>query len=220
MPTIQHSVKEYIRNRPFLEEALQRGIINHAALAEQLLPYLEKQLNKSVKFSAVNMAIRRAAEQVKQHQYSQAKFAKTTAILLRSGLTEVTFINDNRVHDLIKQVYGFVDFSQGDYLTMIQGSYEVAIITNEYHEKKIKSLFPKPLHKKSLGSLSSLTIKLTPSDFEVVGLFYLCVRALNWENINIVEIVSTLTEMTFIVSEADAARTFAILSQLIKTHSN
>ena len=39
-------------------------------------------------------------------------------------------------------------------------------------------------------------------------------RAFNWENINIVDIVSTFTGMTFIVKEDDTAKAFNILKKL------
>ena len=54
---------------------------------------------------------------------------------------------------------------------------------------------------------------------ETVGLFYIVTRALNWENINIVDIVSTLTEMTFIINESDTPKAFNALKRLIEQNS-
>ena len=43
MPTIQHIVQDIIRKRPFLQEALSRGIVNNAALSEELIPKTKKE---------------------------------------------------------------------------------------------------------------------------------------------------------------------------------
>ena len=43
MVTIAKIVEKQIEEKPFLQEALSRGIINNAALAEQLIPIVEKK---------------------------------------------------------------------------------------------------------------------------------------------------------------------------------
>ena len=66
-----------------------------------------------------------------------------------------------------------------------------------------------------MENLSSLTLNIPESSIETIGLFYIVTRALNWENINIIDIVSTYTEMTFIVKEEDTARSFNALKRLL-----
>ena len=39
-----------LEDKPFIQEALARGIVNHAALAESLIPGIERELKKEVKF--------------------------------------------------------------------------------------------------------------------------------------------------------------------------
>ncbi|MBU1849748.1 MAG: hypothetical protein KKH40_03400, partial [Nanoarchaeota archaeon] len=63
--------------------------------------------------------------------------------------------------------------------------------------------------------LSSITINLSEESLEDIGLFYTVTRALNWENINLIDIVSTYTEMTYIIKEEDVAKAFNTLSKLI-----
>ena len=74
MVTIAHLIEKVIEEKPFLQEALSRGIINNAALAEELKPLIEKEMKKKVKFSAVNMAIRRLSEKLKGTFIQKAKF--------------------------------------------------------------------------------------------------------------------------------------------------
>mgnify|MGYP002067770097 CR=1 FL=1 len=218
MVTIAHLVENSIRQRPFLQEALSRGIVNNAALAEELIPQIEKELGKPVKFSAVNLAIRRLNEKLGQTFIRKAKFDKDSDIMIRSDLVEITVYKED-VQEFLKKVYDVVDLRKGDFLTITQGLNEVMIITNKKNEHKITELFPKKLIKKLFRNLSSLTINIPPEAVGTIGLFYIVTRALNWENINITDIVSTFTEMTYIVDEKDTARAFNVLKKLIEENN-
>ena len=216
MVTVSHLVEKIIEQKPFIQEALSNGIINNAALADQMLPEIEKELKKKVKFSAVNMAIRRLSEKLEQSFISKAKFDKNSDITLKSNLIEITVYKMEDSQEYIKELYSLVDIKGGDFLTITQGLHELMIITNEKYEKKILEMFPNKLIKKSIKNLSSITINIPEESIETIGLFYIVTRALNWENINIVDIVSTFTEMTFIIKEEDTARSFNVLKELIK----
>jgi len=194
---VAHLVEKIIEQKPFLQESLSRGIVNNAALAEELRPQIEKELKKKVKFSAVNMAIRRLSEKLKETFIEKAKFDINCDITIKSDLVEITIFNIADIQKYIKELYDTIDFEDGDFLTITQGLHEVMIITNKKYQKDISQLFPTKNIKKIIKSLCSLTIKVPINAFETVGLFYVSTRALSWENISIVDIVSTLTEMTF-----------------------
>lgn len=219
MVTISHLVEEIIKQKPFIQEALSKGIINNAALAEELKPQIEKELKKKIKFSAVNMAIRRLSEKLEKTFIKKAKFDKDSDIIIRSNLIEITIFKIEDIQKSIKEIYNIVDIRKGDFLTITQGLHEVMIITNKKYEKRITDLFPPRTIKKMIKNLSSLTINIPIESVETIGLFYIVTRSLNWENINIVDIVSTLTEMTFIIKDDDTSRAFDTLKKLIESNS-
>jgi aspartokinase len=219
MVTIAHLVEKIIEQKPFLQEALNRGIINNDALAEQLLPQIEKELKKKVKFSAVNMAIRRLSEKLKSSYIEKVAFDKNCDITVKSDLIEIIIFNVTDIEKYIKQIYGIVDYTNGDYLTVTLGLHEIMIIANKKYEKQVLKLFTQNKIKKIINDLSSLTIKVPINAYETVGLFYMCTRALTWENVSIVEIISTLTEMTFIVKDENTAQSFETLKKVIKSSS-
>ena len=43
MVTIAHLVHNYLEGKPFLADVLARGLLNYAALAEEVQPSLEKE---------------------------------------------------------------------------------------------------------------------------------------------------------------------------------
>ena len=65
-------------------------------------------------------------------------------------------------------------------------------------------------------SLVALTIIFTADDFvHTPGVVFNAVRKLAWNNINIYEIVSTMTELTFILSKRDSMKAYDVLQELL-----
>lgn len=217
MVTISHLVENYVRKKPFLEDALSKGIINYAYLAASMKPDIEKELRKPVKTSAIMMALRRVSESLKKEHISPALVMfKETDLTLKSGLFEMTVIKSPRIIECLKKAYGLADFSKGDFLTITHGLYEMTIISSDKYKPEIQKIFENEKIVLTGDNLASLTVKLPVESIETMGLFYVVTKSLNWENINIVEIVSTLTEMTFILKEDDVARAFNTIKLLIK----
>ncbi len=219
MSTIARVVEKIIEEKPFLQEALSRGIVNHAALAEEIIPEIEKELKKKIKFSAVNMAIRRLSEKLNKTFIARTKFDKYSDITIKSDLVSVTLYKIEDIESKIKKFYDNVDFRNGGFVTITQGINEVMIITNIKYKKDLEKIFQEKNIKKIINGLSSITIKVPLSSIDTIGLFYTITRSLNWDNINIIDIVSTLTEMTFIIKEQDTAKAFNCLKKLIKEQS-
>ena len=219
MAGIANAVRKIIGRKPFIQEALGRGIINNAALADEIMPQIEKELGHEIKFSAANMAIRRLQEKLGSVSFEKARFDRGSDITVKSSLIEITIFKIEDVQEQLKKLYDIIDYRKGDFLTITQGIHEVMLITNAKFEKQILAMFPKKIVKKEIKGLSSLTISIPSTAHQTVGVFYLATRALSWESINIVDIVSTYTEMTFIIREEDTARAFNVLSELIKLNA-
>lgn len=218
MVTISHLVEKKFEENLFLQEALSKGLLNNAAVAESMMPELGKELKHEVKFSAVNMAIRRLGEKLEKTQNKRKIFAKDTDITIKSDLVEITIIKSEDTQKTIKALYGLVNLKK-DLLTITIGIDEIMIIVGDKYEKKIIEVIPQKQLKKMVKNLSSLTINIPESSIHEVGLIYAMSKTFAWENLSIVDIVSTLTEMTLIVREDDTARSFDIIKKVIRNNS-
>ena len=67
-----------------------------------------------------------------------------------------------------------------------------------------------------MRDLSSLAINIPEDSTEMIGLFYLITRSLSWENISIVEIVSTWSETSYIIRIEDAPLAFKVVKKVIE----
>lgn len=217
MVTISHIVKKIISNKPFIQEALSRGIVNHAALAEEIKDDVEREYGSEVKFSAVNMAIRRYADTLDKIEFKRPRFHNTN-IIIQSDLIEITVYKTAETHNLVKKTYEIVDHENGDFLTVTRGLNETMLITNSKYEKQIVKIFGRT--KKIIKDIASLTINIPHESYQTIGLFYLVTRQLAWENVNIIDMVSTYTEMTIILNDKDVPMAYQKLRELINSRSS
>jgi aspartokinase len=213
MVTISHVAQKLVRDRVFVLEAMSRGIVSFGSLAEQLKPDIEKELGKKVKHHAIVMALRRYAETLKEK--SKVTFDYTSEIILKTDICDIAVRRSPTLLDKLKELYDIVDFETGDILNAVHGRYEVSIVTNErYREKALKFLKgEKVLNVET--DLVSLTLTLSKDFLYTPGVIFNVVRNLAWDNINIFEIVSTNTELTFILNKEDAVRGYEVLERVV-----
>ena len=139
--TIARAVEDIVRRSPFLEEALARGLINYAALAQAIKPEIEMSIKAPAKHAAIMMSLRRLANKLKEGYAGQApvKFAQSD-VTINSDLFEITIFKSESAIDTIKKFYNLVDFSRGDVLNITHGMYEITLISNSKYFKDIKHM--------------------------------------------------------------------------------
>ena len=216
MVTVSHIVQKVINEKIFILEAMNRGLISYGSLALQIKPEIEKEIGKEVKTHAIVMALRRYAEQLKKKRET-ISFNYDSEIILKTDICDISVRRSPTLFNKLKKLYDMVNFENGDILNIIHGRCEVSIITNERYWGKMFELLKleKVLNVKK--NLLSLTLTF-PQDFVYTpGVMFKILRNFAWENINIFEIVSTDTELTFILDKNDAVKAYTVLEKLVKS---
>jgi hypothetical protein len=191
MATVTFWVEKIIEENPFLEEALARGIVNNAALAEMLIPEIEQKLKKKVKFSAVNMAIRRLGEKISSKNFIKIKFDQNSDITLKSGLAMMAISKDSKTLDAVYSFSDKVLVDKDNFFTFTQGVYEINTIFPSKYTEKIKDLLDDRKIIRTTNDLCGLTMRLPKNAIDIPGYIFVISRALAWNNISIIEVVST-----------------------------
>lgn len=215
MVSIASVVEKIVKKSNFIELALLKGIINFSAYAKLIKPVVEKELKKKVQIPSIVMALRRLAKNLPESITNEISFDKGSDITIKSDLCEVTFVRSEQLLEKLPKLYQIADLKKGDFLTITHGVYEVTIIFNSRYKKNFLQLFKEEKPLKIFDNLASLTVKLPLSSLHTPGFFYFLIKVLTWEEINIIEIVSTLTELTFILKQEDVTKVFNILRELI-----
>ena len=215
MPTIAHITKKMIQDRPFIHEALEKGLVNFGALAEFMRPQIELELEQKVKISTISMAIRRYLEK-KNKSLRKIHISKKTDLLAKSNLFEISLSRNASLHKILSQMYQIVDFNVGDTLNIIYGNYEVLIISNDKYKKKILNLLKNEILLEVKDDLSSVSIKIPEDCLYTPGFYFAITKLLLMENISIIDIVNTKTEATFLLFDKDIPRAYSALKNGIE----
>jgi len=215
MVTISETVENIVRKSPFLEEALARGLVNLSALAREIRPEIEKELMKKAKEGAVVMALKRFATKIKRAHKKQVNwFASSPDLMVRSNLIEITISNSDTLLHKQRKLLEQLKFNMNYFLTITQGIYETTIIVSKNLEDKLRKIFAGEKIISKFENLSSITIQLPEGSTRIPGIYSFILKALAWEGINLVEVVSTCNEFTIILESANSDRAFSILKRL------
>jgi hypothetical protein len=216
MVNISLIVKDYLDTKPFIQEGLYKGIISQGYLANEIKPFVDKKLGDNIKVGSIVIAIRRYSEKLLKKSFNQFPIIGEHEITLKSNICEITILRSPTIFSKINRLYGLIDYNQGGLLNLIQGTYEITIITNMGYKEKILNLFKDEKIEKINENLVALSLKYSKEYYDIPGQIFTYVRALSWENINICEYISTLTESIFILYEKDALKAYNVFQELFK----
>ena len=215
MVTISHIVQKIINDKTFLLEPMSRGIVAYGSLAEQIKPEIAEELRKEVKTHAIVMALRRYAESLKA-KYKKIIFDYSSEIILKTDMCDIAILRSTSLLSKLKRLYDVVDFEKGDILNIIHGRHEVSVVTNERYREKLLNFLTGEKILNIEKNLVSLTLTFSKDFLYTPGVIFNVVRNIAWENINIYEVVSTNTELTFILNKKDAVKGYKVLEKLVE----
>ena len=101
MASIAQIVEELIVQQPFLTDALQRGLLNYGAVADELMPRVQEHTKREVTHAAVMMALRRFAEKLERQALALPTFSESSNVTIQSNMFELTTTKTNNVNSAI-----------------------------------------------------------------------------------------------------------------------
>ncbi|PIY68850.1 hypothetical protein COY90_03750 [Candidatus Roizmanbacteria bacterium CG_4_10_14_0_8_um_filter_39_9] len=212
MITIGELVNEYLRNHPFVEQAMEDELINYSSLARQIRPLFEKKLMKRIEVSAVGMALRRSARSL-QKRKQVYPVVRPEELIVRSGIVEYTFEKSETISTAVASFLHSIAREKKYFSVVTEGVFEVAVIMSKQYEDIAKNMFKKEVVIARQQNISAITLRLPTNNVVIPGVYNRFLQKLAWENINIVDVVSTLTEFTILLSESDVDRAFTLLKE-------
>src|SRR3989338_3765713 len=137
MVTVAHLVKKAVQQNQFLLEAMSRDLVSFGNLAASLKEDVEKELGKTVKDSAIVMALRRYADEIGDFSKQTESQKMHCEIIMRTNVMDVNVVKSPSFSVRIKDLYNGVDVEHGDIFNIILGNNEASIITNEKYKDKL-----------------------------------------------------------------------------------
>jgi len=218
MATIQKVVEELITKTPFLEENIADGLINLSALARNLQPEINNIIGQNVQVGAITMALKRLTPRFNPRINLKIRklFSNTGDIIVRSNLIYSTYLNSDTLIQKQIRLLEMVSKTRNIFYIFSQGIYETTIVLSDTAGKETDKIFENEYLVTKLKNLSVVTIKLLEDGTDITGVYYYMIKRISWAGINVIEVISTTNEFTFIVYEKDVEKTFSILKNLSK----
>ncbi len=212
MRSISQHVQAIVEETPFISEVLSEGIGNNAAIARMIRKEVEKRVMEKVSEQAIAMALHRIPRQKPQITFGFKFLKYISDITIRSNLTLFFVHNVPLEKRLFERLSKFERNYHYSVYGMTRGLVETLIVIRNDALPAMKRIFSKP--SRVVQHVSSITMQLPSASMPVPGVYYPILKALAWEGVNVVELVSAGTELTLFVADADVDRALHIVRSL------
>lgn len=209
--SVASSVKQIIDMSPFVSELLVLDVISYSNLAKFIQPKVEEKLGKKAKNAAIVMAIRRYTEDLKIEKTAMTQEKLQYEISMKTNIYDVNLVRNNTFMPKLDYLYKTVDLNKGDFLNLTIGTHEISLAISDKYKEIVDDLIKTETVLNKFNDLVALSIQFNGNFLKTPGILYLATRKLAWENINLIEIVSTMNDLTFIIERQDSMRAFSVL---------
>jgi aspartokinase len=190
--TIAQNVRSHLRNKPYLLEALEKGIVNLSELSRQI--QMELKIDNT---SAVKAALRRFSEELQKHK--QKREEKVLQILKRSGIAVYDRKSVMITSKEINTKSGMKVDLLGKFVYLLdRGDVPERINTLVKHDN------------------CTMIVMHSPEELEATpGVVAFLTAVLAEQNVNIIEFISCWTETIIVVEKKDSLKAYEVLSNLV-----
>lgn len=219
MVTISHVVQDILNKHVFLQEAINHNIVSYNKIANNIKSEIESELGKTVKHNAIVMAIRRYSEKFeKKKDRSSLDYFRET--LLKTDVCLIIIEESPDALNKTQELYNKMVFKQGKIFNIVQGNYELGIITNQSNIDNVIEALGKENILRIVEDLVVISLMYSKDYLFTPGILYNVLRFLAWENINIFNITLTPQELSILISRDDTIQCYNTLEKLVKTTKN
>jgi len=190
--TIAQNVRNHLRNKPYLLEALEKGIVNLSELSRQI----QKEL-KTNDTSAIKAALRRYSEELQKHK--QKREEKVLQLLKRSSIAvydrKAVMITGKEISSKIGMEVDLL----GKFVYLLD-----------------RSDLPERISTLVKHDNCTMIVVHSPEELEVTpGVVAFLATLLAEQNVNIIEFISCWTETIMVVEKKDSLKTYEVLSNMV-----
>lgn len=205
MVTVPEATTTIIKRSRYLSEAISKKIINYSSLARYIKPELETMLGKEISHASILMALQRLSSDIRPRYSSVDVFKTPPSFITHSNLFLVIISSKPKI-----EIESFDNY----FIQLTKGVNETTIASEKEIEKQIFSRVNRSEIIKYVGDASAITIKLPSEAINRPGIFYFFLKSLAWEGINILQVYSTMHELTLIVKSENLKNALGILQSI------
>ena len=190
--SVAQNVRDHLRNKPYLLEALEKGIVNLSELSRQI-----QQDIKSEDISAIKAALRRYSEELQKHK--QKREEKVLLLLKRSSIA----VYDRKAVMITSKEINPKDGMKVDLLDKF-----VYLVDRNDLPERVNALMK--------HDNCTMIVVHSPEELEATpGVVAFLATILAEQSLNIIEFISCWTETILVVEKKDSLKVYEMLSNLV-----
>lgn len=193
---------------------LSRRLLNLSAYAKRIQPEVERRSRKSVQVGSIVVALSRISQELTDEDPLLPE-VKLDGIAVKSNLAEIAF--NKTPSNKLKAQKLIIDkeLSQADFLNVTYGASEISVFAPMTLMPLVSRSFKPDKPKLLLNNLAALTVQFGVQYIDTPNMYFALLRSVAVKKINIVELISTFTELTFLVRQNDLNELFQTMNALI-----
>jgi aspartokinase len=197
-----------------LEIALSKDIISYSKLARYLREEVEKEFGKKITDAAIMQALKRLREKSEKLYSNKSSFA-AIELNTNTNIVSITINRSNQLPIIMTKLYELPELEHGFVMNSTHGNNQTTFLISKILEMKVEELLHDEKIIARMDGLSQLSIRFDEKMFETTGFIVYVLKELAWNNINVIEVVSTYTELIIIVKNNDLLKAHDIVHRLL-----
>lgn len=199
MLRVSDAVRTIVLSDDVSFQAMEKRILNFSSYAAQILPEVEKKTMKAVKKGTIVAALTRFAEG-RRNQSPMKPLVTLDDLSIRSPLCDIAFSKTATTRRKLAELNQKISLEENAFFTVTQSMSEITIIAPQSLQQSILAHFDTE-PKEVFSELAGITVRFSEHYLSVPNVLYTIQAALAVHSINFIEIVSTYTELSFILDQ-------------------
>lgn len=214
MITVAKHVETIVNHSPLLAELLSEGLGNITEIGRRIQPEIEAARLVPVSVPTIAMALRRFVAKHPSPTSGLALLTQIESLGVKSNLVEFVFEHRNQSGAIRKVLTAIPGDTAVHFLHVSRGLFETIVVADATLKPRLAKLLEHEAGVTQIDNLASLTLKLPTETISTPGVYYPVLKALAWEGISFVEVISVGSELSILFHDRDIDRAFSIVKQV------
>lgn len=199
MQTIIDYIRAELSNDLAAQEALRRGVLNLRAYGRSIRAKVEASRGEKVDVATLAVALSRLEKKAKT-EAGLIPNVKLDDLTVRAPLVDITYPRSTVTTRELERIASSLHNDSENFIAVNQADREITIIVPARYETTVTdAIDAAPTYVQD--DLYAVTVHFPVSYMPVPNVIYTLVAAVAAHQINLIELISTLTELSFVVEK-------------------
>lgn len=210
--SVSETIRSMVNRNPIIKQMLKDDLLNCSSYSLSVKNQVEQIVGKQVGQNSIIMALRRYCVELKNQEEEAVQTTKVKyQIVMHTNIFDYNLQKTESVLSRMSEIYQTLPNTHREFINFVVGTNEVGVVASQEYLPQIKKLIKGQKILFEADDLVAFTMVFSGPFLSTPGIIHEAVQQLAWRSINLIELVSTMNELTFIVKSRDSLATYEIL---------